>query len=109
VRIGLRRKSEPSSCQKLKEDRGEGAIGNVVILAGEVSAMPIWKGVRHGCDRIVEFFGALLPADYQGPEIIDFALGRIWRCVTTLPSAFTIISEHGEVLRNQGSQLRSRL
>src|SRR5579864_473681 len=51
--------------EKLKQDRNQGGTGNVVVLAGQESAMRVRKGVHHSPDRIAEFLGALLSADYQ--------------------------------------------
>ena len=47
----------------LKEDRGQGVARNVVVLAGEESALAVRKSIRDCRDGIAEFFGALLSSD----------------------------------------------
>ena len=61
----LRCKVKLAPTEILKEDRGEGAAGKVVILASKESAMPFRKSPRDSQNRIAEFFWTFLASDYQ--------------------------------------------
>lgn len=61
----LRFKAYLARTEELKQNRNQGGTGNVVILAGQESAMRVRKNVRYSRDRIAEFLGTLLPTDYQ--------------------------------------------